>query len=75
MNNLVQNRSEQLKLFTLQYFEIQNKLLDSAMSRRRAYMEQAYVSGLDKKHLDLIEAIYIRGEGTQGVRGRVIDEL
>jgi hypothetical protein len=43
------------------------------MSRRRAYMEQAYVSGLDKKHLDLIEAIYVRGQGAQGVKGRSID--
>jgi hypothetical protein len=50
-------------------------MLDSAINRRKAYMDQAYKSGLEDKHLKLIESIYQQGRGLDGIKGSTIEDL
>lgn len=70
----MQNRSELIKQFTLSFIYLQNQSLDAALKRRKTYIEQAYTSGLDKQHLDMIEAIYFKGKRVQ-IKGSAISDL
>lgn len=50
-------------------------MFNSAINRRKAYMDQAYRSGLDEKHLKLIESVYQQGRTFEGIKGTTIDDL
>ena len=50
-------------------------MFNSAINRRKSYMDQAYRSGLDEKHLKLIESVYQQGRTFEGIKGTTIDDL
>jgi hypothetical protein len=36
------------------FFKAQNRLIDSAISRRQRYIEEVYLSGLEPRHMDIL---------------------
>lgn len=72
------NRSTQLKAFLIDFFQRQDKIYHAALQRRSNYIQQAYGSGLDKRHLDVIEELYFSrssGEERLEIAGGYADDL
>ena len=72
---MLQSRSAELKRFLETFFHTQNRLIEAALKRRSKYIQEVYTCGLDRRHLDIIEAIYFKRKTETEVQGCYADDL
>ena len=57
------------------FFAKQDNLYLAALERRKMLIQEAYTSGLDRRHVEVMEEIYFKPQGKGEVLGGFADDL